>query len=137
RHSRTVWNVCRRLLPREQDAEDAFQAVFTVLARNAANIRQGDAVGSWLHSVAYRVAQRARHQAFKRRQRESQAPAPASELTAWSDAACRELQGMLDEEVQRLAAKYRAPFVMCCLEQLSKSDETQDIGCKQCPVSGR
>ncbi len=137
RHSRTVWGVCRRLVASQEDAEDAFQAVFTILSRKASAIRKGDSVGSWLYGVAYRTAQRARHQACERRQRETQVRPAAPEPPAWCDAACRELQRMLDAEVQRLSAKHRAPFVLCCLEWMSKSEAARELGWKEGTVSGR
>src|SRR5262245_55191442 len=70
RHGPMVLGTCRRLLRCEQDAEDAFQATFLVLARKAASVSPPERVGNWLYGVAYQTAVRVRSAVARRCRRE-------------------------------------------------------------------
>src|SRR3954447_9551883 len=67
RHGPMVLRVCRQVLGDREDAEDAFQATFLILASKAASVRRTDSVASWLHGVARRVAARAKADANRRK----------------------------------------------------------------------
>jgi RNA polymerase sigma factor (sigma-70 family) len=133
RHGPMVLGVCRRLLRQTQDAEDAFQATFLLLARGANDIRNRDAVGGWLHGVARRVAIKLRSQTTRQ-----PGPKPATqpegaphsaEQTACDpleEATWKELRAVLDDELDRLPSELRAPLVLCYLE-----GRTQDEGARQ------
>jgi RNA polymerase sigma factor (sigma-70 family) len=128
RHGPMVLGVCRRLLAKLHDAEDAFQATFLTLVRKGHSIRQRDALGSWLYKVAYRIALRARAAADRRSAVEKHAE-PAFTPDATDDYAWRELRPVLDREVSRLPEKYRTPVVLCYLEGKSYEEAAGQLGC--------
>ncbi len=95
-----VLRICRTILRGQHDAEDAFQATFLVLARQAASIRRPGSVASWLHGVARRVASSARRAASRRRKHERKAALLATEFVAeprWDD-----LARVLHQEIDQL-----------------------------------
>jgi RNA polymerase sigma factor (sigma-70 family) len=115
RHGPLVLGVCRRLLRGRADAEDAFQATFIVLFRRARSLDRRGSLAGWLYTVAYHVALRARAAAVRRRLQERRvAEMPQTECHA--EAVWRDLQPVLDDELNRLPEKYRAPVLLCYVE---------------------
>ena len=116
------------MLGHQQDAEDAFQATFLVLARKAKMIRKQESVSSWLHGVAYRLPRgKAKTQAAKRHAQ----PAPPSPSLAdgpLDDLSVREWQAILHEELQRLPAKYRAALLLCYWEGKTRDEAAEQLG---------
>jgi RNA polymerase sigma factor (sigma-70 family) len=127
RHGPMVLGVCRRVLGDWHAAEDAFQATFFVLARKAASIRKGASLGSWLYGVALRLAGRARANAVRRLEREKQVP-PRTTDSPEADVSWREVARTLDEELNRLPERYRAPLVLCYLEGYTQDESARHLG---------
>src|SRR5437899_8700551 len=125
RHGAMVLEACRRILNGAHDAEDAFQAVFWILACKARTIRRRDTLPGWLHRVAVRVAI-----AAKQRRR----PVVSLDVIEEPVGAAPQrdpVLDLLDEEIARLPTKYRLPIVLCHLEEKTSSAAAQELGIPQ------
>jgi RNA polymerase sigma factor (sigma-70 family) len=126
RHGPMVLRVCRSILRDEPDAEDAFQATFVILFRNAGAIRKRESVASWLHGVALRVAgcsraSAARRRVYERRSALASQTGPAAGVEP-------DLRPLLHEELDRLPERYRVPVVLCYLEGVPCEEAAQRLG---------
>ena len=121
RHGPLVLAVCQQVLKDAHDVEDAFQATFLVLIRNAGSVRRPGSLASWLHGVAFRIALRIKRDNRPGRLLDDppgrQAPCPVEE---------REDLAVLHQEIDRLPPKYRLPIVLCYLEGM-----THDVAATQ------
>jgi RNA polymerase sigma-70 factor (ECF subfamily) len=136
RHGPMVLGVCRRVLRHEQDAEDAFQATFLVLARKGGSLRSRELLGNWLYGVAHRTAMKARAMSVKRRTKEKQAgQMPRAELP--DDDTSEDLLAQLDAALSRLPDKYRLPVVLCELEGKGRKEVARRLGLAEGTLSWR
>ncbi len=136
RHARMVFDVCRRILQHLQDAEDAFQAAFLVLARKATLVQPREMVGNWLYGVAYQTSRKARAIAARRGTREKQVTNMPEPAVLDQDAG-NDLRPLLDRELSRLPDKYRVPIVLCDLEGRGHKEAADQLGWPQGTLSGR
>jgi RNA polymerase sigma factor (sigma-70 family) len=103
RHGPMVLSLCRGVLRDEQDAADAFQATFLVLARRASKIRDPDRLAAWLGRVARRIALRSRAETAWRAAIERRTPAHDPEAApAPVDCVALEAASLVRSEVDRL-----------------------------------
>ena len=135
RHSSLVLGICQRVLGHRQDVEDAFQATFLVLARDAHRVRKRESLASWLHGVAYRTSLRAA-QSRHRRIRLLQ-DVTMIEDTTLADVELRHQRQLLDEELENLPEKYRAPLILHYLEGQTAKEVAQTLKLSTSTVEGR
>jgi RNA polymerase sigma factor (sigma-70 family) len=136
RHAPMVLGVCRRVLRHTQDAEDACQATFLVLARKAASLRSRDLLVPWLYGIALRTALKARAMNSKRRARECEVRRRAWPETP-ADESSEELLARLDTEIDGLPEKYRVPVVLCELQGKSRKEVATILGLPEGTLSSR
>jgi RNA polymerase sigma factor (sigma-70 family) len=132
RHGAMVHGVCRRVLRNDADADDAFQAVFLVLVRKADSVRPGNRLGNWLYGVAVNVARKGREVLARRRTHELVGDVAQAEASATG-----ELREVIDEELTRLPADYRAAVVACDLEGRTRKEAASQLGWNEGTVASR
>lgn len=137
RHGRLVWAVCRHLCRSDAEADDAFQATFLVLVRNAGSVRDAAKLSAWLHGVAYKVCSKSRQAAKRRSAREQTAAARERNGHAVPDSAWDRALAAVHEEVAGLPDTLRVPFVLCCLEGKGQTEAAEQLGWKLGTLSGR
>ncbi|HET6575785.1 MAG TPA: sigma-70 family RNA polymerase sigma factor, partial [Fimbriiglobus sp.] len=136
RHGPTVLGVCRRVTRHPQDAEDAFQAVFLVLATKAGTLARPELLGNWLYGVAYRVARRARRSAARRREREGQVATMTEPVTRPPEPVA-DLAAVIDDALAELPERFRAAILLCDLHELPRSEAATRLGIPEGTLSSR
>ena len=136
RHGPLVLRVCRSVLQNEHDAEDAFQAVFLVLASRARSIRRTGSIASWLFGVAQRVSTRGRRTALRRR-RLDRSVVVAQRSASESSAHDEPESGIVQAEIERLPERLRSPVVLCYLEGLTYGAAAHQLGVSEAAFRGR
>src|SRR5580704_10121177 len=134
RHGPLVYGTCLRILGNRADTDDAFQAVFFVLARRAHTLKLDRSIGPWLHGVALRVAQKLRGQIVRRRLREMSAAKSERVETAEPQ---HDFWAVIDEELARLSLPLRELLVLCDLGGQSHSQAAAALGLAKGTVTKR
>jgi RNA polymerase sigma factor (sigma-70 family) len=132
RHGPMVHGVCRRVLRNEADADDAFQAVFLVLIRKADSVHPGNMLGNWLHGVAMNVSRKGREVLARRKMQPLTMDAPVADAPG-----SPELREVIDQELTRLPADYRAAVVACDLEGRTRKEAAGQLGWSEGTVASR
>lgn len=127
RYGMLVLGVCRRLLRHEQDAEDAFQATFLVLARDASSVERAGAIGNWLYGVAANISRKAK--ATRHRRELKERAAGATRRIEAPPEMPDDLPELLDGELSAIPDKYRTPIVLCDLQGLTTQQAAAEVGC--------
>jgi RNA polymerase sigma factor (sigma-70 family) len=125
RHGRLVYGTCLRILGNRDETDDAFQAVFFVLARRAHTLKLDRSIGPWLHGVALRVAKKLRVRIVRRRLREMSAA--KSELVEAAEPE-HDFWAIIDEELARMSLPLREVLLLCDLGGQSHSQTAKSLG---------
>ncbi|QDT68105.1 ECF RNA polymerase sigma factor SigW [Planctomycetes bacterium MalM25] len=121
RHRAMIWSVCTRVLVRQADAEDAYQATLLILAKKAGSIRANDSAGGWLFRVAHNAALGAlrRRKALRETSLDQASHEPEA---AFPDLEQKQLVVSLLEELRAMPTKYQTALVLRYLEGHSRRE---------------
>lgn len=134
RHGSWVLRVCQSILRHSQDAEDAFQAVFLILAQKANTIRRRQSLLSWLMKTAYRVCYRLRKSQIKHRTdefKEFASPVSGAESPQGDE------QEIIQAEIRRLPASSREVITLFYFCHFTTRQMAEQLKCPRGTILSR
>lgn len=128
RHGPMVQRVCRATLGDWHEAEDAFQATFLILVREARRLKVRDTLGPWLYQVALRVSLFARNARLRRDRHEQEAARRTAAGGGGQDVLVQDEDSRtIHAEISRLPARFRTCLILCDLEGLTYAEAARQL----------
>lgn len=124
RHARMVYGTAFRVLADAQNAEEATQAVFVLLARKASSIRRETILAGWLYRTARFVALESLRAERRRRQRHEM----LAEMNDTTDPVWPKISPLLEDVMARLGESDRDAVVLRFLEEKSFEEVGRTMG---------
>src|SRR5262249_37680198 len=135
-----VYNLARRLLGHEADAEDVTQDVLLLVVRKLHTFRGEAGLGTWLHRVTVNAALMLRRRRARRPERRLPGARPPGARAGggprgWAEA--RGLRQAIEGAVARLPAMYRDVLVLADIEGLPNAEVGETLGLSLPAVKSR
>ncbi len=145
-----VYNLARRMLSSDADAEDVTQDVLLQVVRKLPSFRGESAFPTWLHRVTVNAALAHRRKGAVRDEHRSRAPLdiileeqpPSGPVRRWSvgpeEAALdREAQQLIEHAIAELPEEYRDVFVLSDVEGVPNAEIGEMLGLSLPAVKSR
>jgi RNA polymerase sigma factor (sigma-70 family) len=136
RHVNLVYSVALRRLGNPHEAEEVTQAVFIILARKAASLREGIILSGWLYQTARLTSANFQRAASRRLYREQEAFMQFAENSD-SDSSWQRLSPFLEEAMARLGQKERDAVVLRFFENRTVREVASALGLEEAAAQKR
>jgi RNA polymerase sigma-70 factor, ECF subfamily len=149
-HTPRVYNLARRMLGNDADAEDVTQDVFLQVVRKLDTFRGDAELTTWLHKVVVnavllhrrRQANRNHYQAGDQLELFLHDPSSAQDRRPVSEAPDQrlldeEMRDLLEEAISRLPEVYRDVYVLADVEECANADIGEALGLSLPAVKSR
>ncbi|HOX07312.1 MAG TPA: sigma-70 family RNA polymerase sigma factor [Planctomycetota bacterium] len=136
RYAGLVFSACMRRLGKREDAEDASQAVFLILARRAGAVDSKN-LASWLHGTCLRASSMVARARQRRAHHEEEAAAMGRTVAGAVPAEWAEARQRLDGEIAELPGKLREAVSRHYLAGQSHAELARELGVPEGTVASR